>query len=193
LLQRNKDDAPFTQTYLNKIRASAQRMSELIQSVLTYSKLSSADALFTATDLNTILENIKADFEVLIEEKKAVIESDPLPTVIAIPLQMNQLFSNLISNALKFSTEEPVIKISASLSGNFHQLTFSDNGIGFEPQYREKIFNLFQRLHGKQEYSGTGVGLSICKKIAEQHHGFIMAEPNPDRGASFMVLLPLNP
>jgi PAS domain S-box-containing protein len=193
LLQQNKSDVKFTETYLGKISAAANRMSELIQSVLAYSKLSSTDVVFTETDLNTVLENVITDFEVLIEEKHAGITSDRLPVIPAIPLQMNQLFSNLISNALKFSRERPVIKISAVAAGNNVRITVSDNGIGFEPQYQEKIFNLFQRLHGRQEYSGTGVGLTICKKIVERHNGSISAEPNPGGGASFIILLPAGP
>jgi signal transduction histidine kinase len=193
LLGRSLQDERLTGFYLEKIRASAQRMSELIRSVLTYSKLSATDELFTATNLNEVLTNVLTDFEVLIEDKKARILSDLLPTIPAIPLQMQQLFANLISNALKFSGADPIITISAMPEGNFLRLTFSDNGIGFEPQFKEKIFQLFQRLHGRHEYSGTGVGLSICKKIVERHHGSITAEPNPDGGASFIILLPLTP
>jgi len=178
-------------TYLEKIKAAAQRMSDLIHSVLTFSKLSSTDILFSQTDLNTILENVKSDFEVLIEEKGAIVTSTPLPTIKAIPLQMNQLFSNLISNALKFSKDRPVIKISGAITGTTAELCFSDNGIGFEPQYREKVFDLFQRLHGRSEYTGTGVGLSICKKIVERHKGLITAEANPNQGATFTIQLPV--
>ncbi len=193
LMERNLQDEERAAGYLGKIKASAQRMSELIRSVLTYSKLSSSEVLFTSTDLNIVLENIKVDFEVLIQEKRAKIESDMLPIIMAIPLQMNQLFANLISNALKFSREDPVIRIRSEIAGDKVKLTFSDNGIGFEPQYGEKIFQLFQRLHGKHEYTGTGVGLSICKKIVEQHNGTITAVAEPGKGATFIIQLPLVP
>lgn len=185
--------------YLTKIFLSSERMSQLIQDVLTYSRITAEDQ-FIETNLNSILTNVLNDFELLISEKNAVIEHNDLPVIKAIPLQMHQLFSNLVSNSLKYSSEKPLIRISSRIiqsenaSGEPREcveLTFSDNGIGFDDQYNEQIFKLFQRLHGKTEYSGTGIGLSICKKITEQHNGTISASSIPGIGATFTVKLPV--
>ncbi|ALM48180.1 hypothetical protein AMR72_04275 [Flavobacterium psychrophilum] len=187
------------ENYMTKIFNSAGRMSQLIQDVLTYSRIAAEDQ-FSQTDLNTILDYVFADYELLIAEKGAVIEKGYLPDVKAVPLQIHQLFSNLVSNALKYSSEHPVIKISGEMSTHQNaegktkkcvQITFSDNGIGFENQYNEQIFKLFQRLHGKTEYNGTGIGLSICKKIIEQHKGSITAQSAPGEGATFVIKLPV--
>jgi PAS domain S-box-containing protein len=192
--------------YFSKIDSSAARMSQLINAVLTYSRLSSAGEQYEPTDLNIILQQVLVDFELTIHERNVTIESDVLPVIRAVPLQMNQLFSNLISNSLKYCTETPVIKIKSRLINSFDiadyknedavrqfvEIKFTDNGIGFEKQYSEQIFKLFQRLHGKTEFSGTGIGLSICKKIVDQHEGYISAESVPGEGATFTVQLPLN-
>lgn len=191
--------------YLSKIDSSAERMSELIRAVLTYSRLSSGSDTDETVDLNEILQQVLNDFELLIDERGVVIHCDNLPRIKAIPLQINQLFSNLISNSLKYCNDKPIIKITcreirgyditnfkgSNISRQFVELRFTDNGIGFEEQYNEQIFKLFQRLHGKNEYSGTGIGLSICKKIVEQHEGYISAESAPGRGATFTVQLPI--
>lgn len=187
------------ENYMTKIFNSAGRMSQLIQDVLTYSRIAAEDQ-FTPTNLNNILENVLADYELLISEKNAVIEVGQLPDIKAVPLQMHQLFSNLVGNALKYSSKHPVLKISCEITTHTNlegvvrdcvEITFSDNGIGFENHYSEQIFKLFQRLHGKTEYSGTGIGLSICKKIVEQHKGIITAHSVPGEGATFVVKLPL--
>jgi PAS domain S-box-containing protein len=204
LIEKNSDDKEAVQRYYHKIFASAQRMSDLIQSVLTYSRLAKTGEEYTETDLNKILNDIKIDFELLLAERDAIITSDNLPVIRANGFQINQLFSNLISNSLKFSKNKPHIHIAAEMTTGsditasnsadpaerFVRLTFSDNGIGFEPEFSEKIFSLFQRLHGKHEYSGTGIGLSIVKKIVEQHDGFIVAESKPGEGAVFHIWLP---
>ena len=159
------------------------------------------------TDLNEIIKNILYDFELLILEKQAVIKSDTLPTIEAIPLQINQLFHNLIGNALKFSKEEvpPVITITSStlseekgkkysafnLFTSYIEIIFKDNGIGFEQQFADKIFTIFQRLHDKQAFNGTGIGLALAKKIVENHHGEIFAFAKENEGASFHIILPL--
>lgn len=192
-------DGPSAEKYLDKIYVSAERMSQLIQDVLTYSRLS-GEAQFMPTNLNNVIENVVSDYELLIDESNAVVEAGTLPVVNAIPLQMHQLFSNLISNSLKYSKDDPVISISARIvqteseSGKLFdcaEITFSDNGIGFEEKYSEQIFKLFQRLHGKTEYTGTGIGLSICKKIVEQHKGSISATSVPGKGATFTIKLPV--
>ncbi|MDV6168623.1 ATP-binding protein [Flavobacterium sp. DG1-102-2] len=187
------------QRYMDKIFNSAARMSQLIQDVLMYSRISEENQ-FVETNLNTIINNVLADYELLISEKKAVIIKDDLPNLMAVPLQMHQLFSNLISNALKYSSDAPVIEIKGEIvehetdQGKIIdclQITFSDNGIGFEEQYSEQIFKLFQRLHAKTEYTGTGIGLSICKKIIEQHKGTITAHSALGEGATFIMKIPV--
>ncbi|MCF0062882.1 ATP-binding protein [Dyadobacter chenwenxiniae] len=205
LIQKNKQDEKATQVYYDKISSSAQRMSDLIQSLLTYSRLAKIGEGHTLIDMNKIVKDIEIDFELLIAEKQAVIKCVNLPVIKANGFQINQLFSNLISNSLKFSTQSPEIVISSEIvKGSsvvaptfvnpdqpFYQITFSDNGIGFEQEFSEKIFSLFQRLHGKHEYSGTGIGLSIVKKIVEQHEGYIAAESSLGNGAVFHIWLPV--
>ncbi|OYQ46507.1 hypothetical protein CHU92_01385 [Flavobacterium cyanobacteriorum] len=191
--------------YLSKIDSSAERMSQLINAVLIYSRLSSGPAYNEHVDLNAVLKQVLIDFELVIEEKNVTIKSGQLPSLNANPLQMSQLFSNLIGNSIKYCKNKPQIIITAkeilgyeipgyngsNTGQKYAELRFSDNGIGFEEQHSGQIFKLFQRLHGKTEYSGTGIGLSICKKIVDQHNGFIMAESVPGEGATFVVYLPL--
>jgi len=195
-----------SKTYLNKINNSADRMSDLISDILAYSQLSKDNSLFEPVDLNTVINDTIDDFELIIEQSKAEINYDSLPVVEGIPRQMSQLFSNLISNSLKYRRPDkaPVIGISAVLlsekeiedhvgfsqSMPYYKIEFNDNGIGFNQEYADKIFNIFQRLHGKSEYSGTGIGLSICKKILQNHHGLIEATASEDKGAKFIVILP---
>ncbi len=194
-------------SYLNKIEGASNRMRTLIKDLLNYSRLLQHEKLFTETDLNVTLKNILNDFELLIHEKKAQIKFDELPTIDAIPLQMNQLFYNLISNALKFSKEDvpPVITIkSRTLTEkqiqkypafnpfmSYVEIIFKDNGIGFEQKYADKIFIIFQRLHDKETFIGTGIGLALTKKIVENHHGEIFAGAKENQGASFHVILPV--
>ena len=197
-----------SKNYLDKINKSAVRMMNLIRDVLAYSQLSKEHQEVLSTDLNEIAAHAIADFDLIIEQKGAKIHYDGLPVIEAIPLQMGQLFGNLISNSLKYSREgvPPVIHISAELmpqkavsasglseEGIWYKLTFRDNGIGFQPEHSAQIFNIFQRLHGKSEFAGTGIGLAICKKIAINHHGDIFAEGEPGVGATFTVILPLRP
>jgi signal transduction histidine kinase len=191
-------------TYFEKIHASARRMTELIKSVLNYSRLSKTGEQFEEVDLNLIVENTKTDFELLITEKKAMIHNDTLPVIQGIPLQLNQLFFNLFSNSLKFSATDPVITISSRILSDkevkeheflhakvrYVEILFKDNGIGFEQQYADQIFTIFQRLHDKKSYEGTGIGLALCKKIVENHHGFITAKSELGKGAFFYIYLP---
>ena len=203
VIEKSQTVSEATQKHFDKIRNAAQRMTELIRAVLEYSRLSRKNEQFKLIDLNEVLVNVKNDFELLIAEKNATITSDELPCIKGIPLQMNQLFSNLIHNALKFSSKEPVIKISCTkvaagkilIEGikpyaEYFKLKFKDNGIGFEQQNAERIFSIFQRLHAKEEYSGTGIGLAVCKKIVENHEGFIDAYSEPGQGAEFTIYLP---
>jgi len=204
LIGDNPNDSEKQKVYHQKIAQAASRMQNLIRDVLSFSRISRTEEAFTMTDLNIIMENIKSDFELIIREKQAVINYPVLPVIRGIPLQLFQLFSNLISNSLKYNDKHPVVNItfekpSASEVQKYSKLNpdfsyikfvFSDNGIGFEQEYSERIFNVFQRLHGKQTYSGTGIGLAICKKIVENHEGFIFSTAKPNEGASFTVILP---
>ncbi|SDD49487.1 His Kinase A (phospho-acceptor) domain-containing protein [Dyadobacter soli] len=204
LIERNNFDSELSKGYFQKIYLSAQRMGELIQSVLSYSRLSENGEALQVVDMNKVIEDIKVDFELAIQEKEALVIGENLPVVRANLLQMNQLFSNLISNSLKFSTTQPEIRVTAGrdtgrdiplvpkelADRTYHHICVRDNGIGFEPEFSEKIFALFQRLHRKHEYAGTGIGLSIVKKIVEQHEGFVSAESHPGEGAAFHIWLP---
>lgn len=202
LAQARLSDPGYVKSYLEKIDSSATRMSALIKDVLLYSQVSNASATAESVDLNTTLQNVKDDFELLIEQKGAVIKSDPLPVVVGNKLQFQQLFSNLIGNSLKFCQETPVIEITHGLQDgsdmdhhldkarNYHVLSFKDNGVGFEQVYNEQIFGLFNRLHNRKDYSGTGIGLALCKKIVENHNGVIRAFSEKGKGATFVIFLP---
>jgi len=203
LLQKSmQDSGTQANHYFEKIQSSAARMTALIKDVLDYSRLSNPAARFVNTDLQTILKNTLTDFELLIEQKGALVQSDALPVVRGIPLQIQQLFTNLIGNSLKFCDKDPFIKISVagvsldelpeelSKDQSYIKLIFQDNGIGFEQQFSNRIFTIFQRLNDKKAYAGTGIGLALCKKIAENHHGLIQAEGELGKGAIFTVYLP---
>ncbi|MEP7164723.1 MAG: ATP-binding protein [Ferruginibacter sp.] len=205
LLGENLDHKENMLKYQDKINQSAGRMQGLIQDVLSFSRISKKEDAFIDTDLNKLMDNLRNDFELLIQETGAQIGYEGLPTIEGIVLQLSQLFSNLISNSLKYTDKRPVITITARMlsknevtanprltnKNGYTQISFSDNGIGFDPEYNEQIFTIFQRLHGRQAYSGTGIGLAICRKIAETHQGFITAEGRPGAGAVFTLILPL--
>jgi hypothetical protein len=192
--------------HMQSISSSAKRMTNLVTDILNYSQLSRMQDAFELTDLNGIFDDVILDFDLIVEEKQAVITHSNLPVLEAIPLQMVQLFHNLIGNSLKYSHPDiaPVIyikgkKLSAAelseitipTSGvPYYSLTFSDNGIGFSQLYADKIFSIFQRLHGRGQYEGTGIGLAMCRKIAENHHGLIYANGSEGEGAEFVVVLP---
>ena len=203
LIQQNLNDGLTTRRYFDKINASAHRMSELIKSVLAYSKISKDSDLIEEVDLNPVLRNVLTDYELLIEEKQATIIHEILPVVTGVSAQLGQLFSNLISNSLKFTNTNPVIRISSRklsvdeitghglMSSNpYIELSFTDNGIGFDQHYEKKIFTMFQRLNRKEQYAGTGIGLAVCKKIVENHHGSISAQSQLGKGTTFLVILP---
>ena len=209
MLERSLGDDVTEQSngYIGKINVATARMITLIRDVLAYSQLSKEREVFVQVELQHIIDDIKTDFELLIEQKGASIIYKDLPIIDGIPLQMSQLFGNLVSNALKFSREDvaPVIRISSTIiaadevnkyfTPNAHTVYYNiavkDNGIGFNPEYADRIFNIFQRLHGRAEYAGTGIGLAMCKKIAQNHHGDIYATVGNDGGAIFNVILPL--
>jgi two-component system sensor kinase FixL len=177
--------------YLQKIHSAAGRMKSLIEAVLSYSNVSSDLELFVDTDLNDILAGVIEDLEISIEQKGAIIEHESLPVIEAIPIQMTQLFQNVISNSIKYSKPgiSPHITISCQEEKEGFKITIVDNGIGFEKMYADKIFHVFQRLHNKS-YEGTGIGLALCKKITDAHKGSIYAESEPGKGSTFIIYLP---
>ena len=189
--------------HMHKVIDSAERMRNLINDLLNYSKLSTT-VQFSETELNIILKEAISDLELAIQEKHAIIEVDDLPTLEIIPGQMRQVFQNILSNALKFSKKDqpPRIRIwgewlndlytssSPNNAGNYYRLFIEDNGIGFNEMYLDKIFTIFQRLHGKQEYEGTGIGLAIVKKIIEKHDGLLQAKSKEGEGTTFIITLP---
>lgn len=192
--------------YFEKITQAADRMQTLIKNLLTYSRIDSTLDKLEDVDLNEVIQIIKDNLSVQIKEVDMNIVCQKLPVISGVPYQMEQLFANLISNAIKYrdpmDTPKVVIeayKIEADkieipfhkYSDTYHKITFSDNGIGFEQENAEKIFEIFQRLHSRSEYSGTGIGLAICKKIVENHHGFIHAISKPGNGSSFIIYLPV--
>ena len=194
------------QQYVTSIQSSAQRMRILIEDLLQFSRTNKTEKIFEDADLNLLLDNAKQELTQIIEEKQAIIESSELPTLKVIPFQIQQLFINLIGNSLKYSKENstPIIKITCSkivanddefLPNNnmkYHKIIVEDNGIGFDQEYVKKIFILFSRLHNKNEYEGTGIGLAICKKIVENHQGFIFAKGVLNQGAAFFIYLPID-
>lgn len=206
LLERDVENKDSVKRNLEKIISSAGRMTDLIRAVLNYSRLSSEKGEFEEVDLKQVVDNVKSDLEIKIIEKDAVIETDDLPVIHGNLLQLNQLFLNLVSNSLKFSDKRPEITISSVIidkkekngdnklgeNGKYVELIFKDNGIGFEQSYADRIFTVFQRLHGKQEYPGTGIGLALCKKIVENHEGHISVKSAPNEGTEFTVILPVN-
>lgn len=169
----------------------AARMQKLITDLLAYSRVGRKGNPFAPTDCEIILNESMANLQEAIKENQAIITHDPLPTVPADPAQLTQLFQNLIGNAVKFHRKElPQIHISAQLREGEWVFSVRDNGIGIDPQYLDRIFIIFQRLHGKKEYSGTGIGLSIAKKIVERHGGRIWVESKVGQGATFYFSIP---
>lgn len=201
-----KQIAGEAKVLIDKITLAAQRMSGLIRDVLNYSKVLDDNA-FTQVDLNVILQNVRNDFDMLIEQKKAIITQDELPVIKAVPLQMNQLFYNLLGNALKFSRPDvaPVIHISyrmlpagemqvhPSLNSDlpYCEIIFTDNGIGINEKFMEQIFMIFHRLNAREHFEGTGIGLALCKKIVLNHKGAIYVHSNEGVGTEFHVVLPV--
>ncbi len=181
-----------TTVYLDKIIRSSQRMSQLISDLLSFARLSEEMA-FTESNINAIIEDILFDLELSIREKGAVVEVQPIPPLQVMPALIRQLFQNLISNALKFTQPgiAPEIRIWADKAGEDHVNIFiADNGIGFDEKYKDKIFTLFQRLHAREAYEGTGIGLTIAKKIVEKHNGRIAVNSHPGEGTTFVITLP---
>lgn len=192
-------------TYLTRIEVAAKRMQNLIQDLLTYSRTNSAERVFTTVNLDEIAEEVISDFSDRIEEKKATVHYDFLGEATLIQFQFRQLLHNLIGNALKFSRKgvPPVVELTLSkIKGNkinqtvefpdkmYHHFKISDNGIGFDNIYKDRIFEVFQRLNTESEFSGTGIGLAIVKKIVENHKGIIMVSSEKDKGSVFDIYIP---
>ena len=182
-------------------------MRTLIDELLAYSRTGSEDYQFETTDLRSVLENVLENLSATFEESEAIIDYDEMGTVRIIPFQIKQVFQNLLENSLKFTKENEPPKVEVTTievdgeaipiegiypNGKYLKISFRDYGIGFDPQNSEKIFEIFQRLHGKLEYQGTGIGLAIVKKIMDNHKGYIQAVGRPDDGATFNLYFPLN-
>ncbi|WP_159467207.1 ATP-binding protein [Dyadobacter sp. 3J3] len=193
--------------YLSRIMSATGRMQKMINNLLEFSRVTGTLNVFEKTDLNEILRSTVSDLEVTIQQKQAVIALDKLPVIDANPSQMSQLFINLISNALKFTRPEtiPVISLHVTelsvaevlkrkmpVEKNYIKIILKDNGIGFSNDNASRIFTIFQRLRGRSEYEGAGIGLSVCKKVVESHHGNIEAFGIPDHGATFEIILPVS-
>ena len=179
--------------YIERMQKSAIRMKGLIDDLLHFSRVTIRSTPFQEIDLNAVIAEVLSDLEVQIERTKGRVEVDTLPRIEGGKFQMRQLFQNLISNGLKYHTEEaaPVIKIKYAGSDNgFEEIYIEDNGKGFDEKHLERIFRPFERLHGHSEYGGTGMGLAICHKIVEHHKGQITAKSQPNQGATFIVKLP---
>lgn len=182
--------------YIKRMQDAATRMQTLIEGLLTYSRVSTKAQPFDQTNLQQICEEVISDLEVRIEQTKARVEISDLPEIVADSLQMRQLFQNLISNALKFQSQDttPIVKVYAETlsDGDSCRIYVEDNGIGFDEKYLDRIFGVFQRLHGRSEYEGSGIGLSVCKKIVERHGGVITAQSKSGKGATFIITFPLS-
>ncbi|GAA0859232.1 ATP-binding protein [Aliiglaciecola litoralis] len=191
------------QDYLQRMQNAAKRMSNLISDLLEFSRVTTKGKAFVEVDLNTVMSNVIGDLEIAVEESQTTFEIDKLPIISADHSQMNQLFLNLISNSIKFRRVDvpPLIKLtwhSQSLfnelineSEEWHIIQLTDNGIGFESEFADKIFVPFQRLHGRTEYQGTGIGLAVCRRIVERHGGKIEAKSELGKGAIFEIKLPV--
>jgi signal transduction histidine kinase len=174
---------------------AAARMQVLIQDLLSLSRVASHSKPFAQVDLGDVVRMVISDLEVRIQERNGRVEAVDLPVVFGDRGQLAQLFQNLIGNGLKFQKpgEGPLVKVSSEAivsDASAWRITVEDNGIGFDEKYRERIFQIFQRLHGRSEYEGTGIGLAICRKIVERHGGVIAAHSSPGAGAKFVITLP---
>ncbi len=194
--------------YFSRIQKAAERMQTLIRDILEFSKVSSDKTTFVQTDLNELVEEVLVDFETTVKEKKANIKISELPKLDVNPGLIRPLFSNLIGNALKYSKKDvdPIINIyaqqengsgtasngTAKKARKFCRIYIEDNGIGFDQKYGEQVFDMFVRLHGNNEYEGTGIGLALCKQIVEHHQGFISVLSKENEGSTFIISLPLN-
>lgn len=206
LLRNSAALSPEIIESINKMQSAAARMQILIDDLLTFSRLVNVKGNFEAVSLNNVITDVLSDLEESIRQKSGRIEVENLPVIQGVPSQLRQLFQNLISNALKFSKEKenPIIRINSELVrrselpegvllrgvDTYYKITVNDNGIGFDEKYLDRIFVIFQRLHGKMEYGGTGIGLAVTKKIMSLHSGFITAKSKPGEGSAFILFFP---
>lgn len=194
-----------SKAYFDKISAAIDRMRTLINDLLEYAQTNAPDRIFEMTDVDSLIKKVHTELQENFEAKHGTFHAGKVGQLSVIPFQFKQLFFNLLSNSLKFASPDRPPKINISVSNaslseilqlklnpelSYKKIVISDNGIGFDPVFKDKIFNLMQRLHGKNEFSGTGIGLAICKKIAENHQGTIYADSKPGEGASFTILIP---
>lgn len=190
--------------FISRIQHAGERMQALIKDILLFSKTSVEKQSFVESDFNVILSDVLVELESTISEKNAVVETDMLPTLYVNPVLMRPLFFNLIGNALKYSKKDvtPVVKLYSEFSAGhdvagqeiknkYCRIYIEDNGIGFDQKYSEQIFGMFKRLHLHTEFEGTGIGLALCKKIVEEHKGFITARSRPNEGSVFIISLPV--
>jgi signal transduction histidine kinase len=191
--------------YFRRLQSAANRMQTLINDLLDYSRTNNTSVQPEQTNLDELLQDVLNEYKDVIAAKEAVIENKGLVTIPVIPYQFRQVMQNLIGNSLKFSRPgvPPVLKISSEIKSGkdllpvlspdqkYSHFTFSDNGIGFDPQYRKRIFEMFQRLNGRSEYEGTGIGLAIVNKIVENHKGIITADSEPGQGSVFQIYIPV--
>jgi light-regulated signal transduction histidine kinase (bacteriophytochrome) len=183
--------------YLAKVEQATARMFVMIEGVLNYSMINGSEQPVVSVDLNAVLEQVENDLELLIQERGATIRRDPLPSIEGAPVLLYQLFYNLVNNSLKFARpgNSVLITIASRVieenGKGIAELTVTDNGIGFDPDHAARIFETFVRLHPKDRYEGTGLGLSLCKKIVERHQGTISASGVRNGGATFVIRLPL--
>ncbi|MFZ6009260.1 MAG: sensor histidine kinase, partial [Bacteroidota bacterium] len=191
---------------VTRIQKAAERMQTLITDILTFSKISVDNALLVDSDMNTLVREVVTEMDEELKKRNAQIEIEELPVLPVNPGLMKPLFHNLINNALKYSKKDvaPMIRISSETNFNINgknpkelvnrkycRILVKDNGIGFDQKYAEEIFGMFKRLHRNTEFEGTGIGLALCKKIVEQHNGYISARSKIDEGSTFIVSLPL--
>ena len=189
--------------YIEKMQAACERMQTLINDILSFSKISISKNALVYSDMNVLLNEVLSDMDMQIQEKNATIKVDNLPKLYVYPAIIKPLFQNLISNSLKYSQKnvqpeinitsriEPVNSSDKIIVNKYCRINVEDNGVGFEQQYAEQIFTMFKRLHGNSEYAGTGIGLAICKKIVEEHHGYISAKGFVNKGSIFTISLPI--
>jgi signal transduction histidine kinase/CHASE3 domain sensor protein len=209
-LIKEKDEtqlSPTSQVYFDKVQTAAARMRQLIDDLLIFAKASKSEAAFKRTNLNILLEYAKQELAHQLTERHGVIQADHLPTLSVIPFQIQQLLTNLLSNSLRYakknvaaeiqiraqivkSHDVPMLKLNGT-TAEYHKISITDNGIGFEQQHATVIFDLFHRLHSPNKYQGTGIGLAICKKIIENHAGYILAQSEPNVGTTISFFLPI--
>jgi len=195
---------PQAQDIIRRMQGATARMQELIRGLLAYSRLNTERPAFRPVSLNQLVTDVLSDLETAIRDRSALVAVDTLPVVNGNSLQLLQLFQNLLSNAIKFTPahQTPAIRIwsrkltpeqalAFNLTGHFAEISVQDNGIGFDEKYTERIFSLFQRLHGRSQYGGTGIGLAVCRKVVDNHGGYLTARSQPGKGSTFLVYLPI--